>query len=71
MSDPNENYNQFGHTPCPRCESHFRFMHCDHGNSVVCEACGLLEPATRKNSSEYSAADLGDEDDRPTLPQEA
>ena len=59
MSDPN--YNDYGHTPCPRCGQPFRYMHADHGNNVVCDACPYLEPASRANSSEYSAARLDDE----------
>lgn len=50
-------YNEYGHTPCPRCAQLARYMTIEHGNQVFCSECEFLEPATRDNSNEHSAAE--------------
>lgn len=57
MDEP-DRYNEFGHTRCPRCNYHWRYMTVEHGNQVYCAECGHLEPATPDNSNEHSAAEF-------------
>lgn len=63
MIDEDEPFNDFGHTRCPQCQHHWRYMTVEHGNHVFCGECGFFEPATRANSNEHSAAELEDNDE--------
>jgi hypothetical protein len=55
-------FNEYGHTPCPRCSQAYRHMTFEHGNQVFCAECEHLEPATRANSNDDSAAELEGEE---------
>jgi uncharacterized Zn finger protein (UPF0148 family) len=53
-----EQFNEYGHTPCPQCGMPWRYMTTEHENQVFCPECTHLEPATRNNSNEDSAAEF-------------
>jgi len=59
MSDE---FNDYGHTRCPQCNHHWRYMTVEHQNDVVCGECGFREPATRANSNDDSAAEFEGEE---------